>query len=93
MAAFGRTRLIEGFYFLIERVAKQSAPQGRTAYRILCDVFSQQCEGKLDAVLFRKATGGEIIINLSDVDAMLDGHEDAGYQVQLSEPCSAENER
>jgi hypothetical protein len=55
-------------------------------------VFEQQCELKLDKVEVRKAPGGDIVVNPSDPDATLDGHKGSGYQIQLSETCSPDNE-
>jgi hypothetical protein len=40
----------------------------------------------------KKKTGGDVIQNPSDADASYDGHKGPGYQVQISETCSQENE-
>jgi len=37
-------------------------------------------------------TGGNVIQNPSDLDATYDGHKGQGYQVQLSETCSDQND-
>ena len=48
--------------------------------------------GGQEIVEVRKKTGGNIIVNPSDPDATFDGHKGEGYQVQLCETCSDEND-
>jgi hypothetical protein len=43
-------------------------------------------------VTVRAKTGGNCIQNPSDPDATYDGHKGPGYQVQIAETCSPENE-
>ncbi len=43
-------------------------------------------------VVVRKKTGGNIIQNPSDPDATYDGHKGVGFQAQLAETCSPDNE-
>jgi hypothetical protein len=45
-----------------------------------------------ECITVRDKTGGDIICNPSDLDATLDGHKGSGYQVQLSETCSPDND-
>jgi len=87
-----RQQVAEEMHLLVERYAKHPNHDGRSTYQMLCTVFSQQCEVKLDKVTIRKHTGGDIIVNPSDTDATFDGHKGAGYQIQLSETCSDANE-
>jgi hypothetical protein len=87
-----RQQVAEEMHLLVERFAANPAHNGRSTYQMLCTVFSQQCEVKLDKVTIRKHPGGNIIVNPSDPDATLDGHKGSGYQIQLSETCSDANE-
>ena len=59
---------------------------------MLVTVFQEQCEIVNDKIQVRSKTGGNIIQNPSDPDATYDGHKGQGYQVQLVETCSEEND-
>jgi hypothetical protein len=87
-----RQQVAEEMHLLVHQFAKNTNHNGRSTYQILCQVFNEQCEVKSNKVTIRESTGGKIIVNPSDVDATLDGHKGSGYQVQLSETCSEENE-
>ena len=87
-----RQQVAEEMHLLVERFAASLTHNGRSTYQMLCTVFSQQCEVKLDKVTIRKHPGGNIIVNPSDPDATLDGHKGSGYQIHLSETCSDANE-
>lgn len=43
-------------------------------------------------VLVRRKTGGDVMQNPSDPDATYDGHKGSGYQVQITETASPEND-
>ena len=49
-------------------------------------------ETKEKEVKVKGKTGGDVIQNPSDPDATYDAHKGTGYQVQLSETCSEDNE-
>jgi hypothetical protein len=87
-----RQCVAEDMHVLVERFVKDNVHNGRSTYRMMCQVFAQQCEVQLGKVEIRKATGGQIIVNPSDPDATLDGHKGSGYQIQLTETCSQANE-
>jgi hypothetical protein len=87
-----RQQVAEEMCLLVNQFAKNTVHNGRSTYQILCQVFNQQCEIKSTKVTIRESTGGDIIVNPSDVDATLDGHKGSGYQIQLSETCSEENQ-
>jgi len=55
-------------------------------------IFEQQCEVVEGRVVVIPKTGGDVIQNPSDLDASYDGHKGQGYQVQLSETCSDQND-
>lgn len=55
-------------------------------------IFNQQCELLEKKVAIRTNIGGNCIQNPSDLDATYDGHKGAGYQMQISETCSNENQ-
>jgi hypothetical protein len=59
---------------------------------MLVRVFEQQCDVVDEKVVVKKHTGGDIVCNPSDPDATFDGHKGSGYQVQLSETCSPDND-
>ena len=55
-------------------------------------VLHEQCDVQEETVTVKKKTGGDVIQNPSDADASYDGHKGPGYQAQVSETCSPENE-
>ena len=87
-----RLTVAQEMHMLIERFAEHATVGILPCYRMMAVVFGQQCEVKLGKVEVRKAPGGNIVVNPSDPDATLDGHKGSGYQIQLSETCSPDNE-
>lgn len=87
-----RQQVAEDMYFLIERFADEDRFNNRSTFKDLCTVFEQQCEVTEDKVEINDKPGGNVLQNPSDPDATYDGHKGPGYQVQLSETCSEENE-
>jgi len=85
-------QVAEDMNFLIERFIEDDGNNGRSSFKDLCTVFEQQCEVIDDKVGVRGSTGSDVIQNPSDPDATYDGHKGPGYQVQLSESCSEDNE-
>ena len=65
---------------------------GRSTFAMVVRVFKEQCEVIEDAIEIRKHPGGDVIQNPSDPDATRDGKKGPGYQVQLVETCSEEND-
>ena len=77
---------------VIEHFADRGEIKGRTSYTSLVQIFRQQCEVVEGRVVVMTKTGGDVIQNPSDLDATYGGHKGQGYQVQLSETCSSEND-
>ncbi len=65
---------------------------GRSSYKALVTIFSQQCELSDGKVVVKAKTGGDCMQNPSDLDATYDAHKGPGYQVQIAETCSPANE-
>ena len=87
-----RQQVAEDMLWIIERFADRAEINSRTSYTSLVRIFQQQCEVMEGRVVVIPKTGGDVIQNPSDLDATYDGHKGRGYQVQLSETCSAEND-
>lgn len=87
-----RQQVAEDMYGLIARFGDDERFNHRSTFKALCTVFGQQCEVIEDKVEVKAKTGGDVVQNPSDHDATYDGHKGPGYQVQISETCSEENE-
>ncbi len=87
-----RQQVAEDMFALITRFGDDERFNRRSTFKTLCAVFEQQCQIIEEQVEVKKKTGGDIIQNPSDTDATYDGHKGPGYQVQISETCSEENE-
>lgn len=90
--ARSRQQVAEDMLLVVERFADHAGIQGRTSYTSMVRIFQQQCEVVEGRVVVLSKTGGDVIQNPSDLDATYDGHKGQGYQVQLSETCSDEND-
>ena len=55
-------------------------------------IFQQQCVVESGKVTIQAKPGGSCMQNPSDPDATYDGKKGPGYQVQISETCSPDNE-
>jgi hypothetical protein len=77
---------------VIEHFADQPELTNRATYKALSTIFEEQCEVVAGKVTVRAKTGGDCMQNPSDPDATYDGHKGPGYQVQIAETCSSENE-
>ena len=86
-----RQQAAEDLLWIIEHFANCPDVTGRSSYKALVTIFNQQCEveGK---VVVKAKTGGDCVQNPSDPDAGYDAHKGQGYQVQIAETCSPENE-
>ena len=87
-----RQSVAEDMAHLVDLYRCNTTHNSRSTYLMLVKVFEQQCQIAGDRVIVRDKTGGHIVCNPSDPDATLDGHKGSGYQVQLSETCSPDNE-
>lgn len=87
-----RQQAAEDLLWIIEHFADQPSMTSRSTYKVLRTIFDQQCEIVDSKVTIRDKTGGDCIQNPSDLDATYDGHKGPGYQVQIAETCSPEND-
>jgi hypothetical protein len=87
-----RVTVAQEMHSLVEKFANHAVLGSLPSYKMMAVIFEQQCEVKLGKVEVRKAPGGDIVVNPSDPDATLDGHKGSGYQIQLSETYSPDNE-
>ena len=90
--ACSKQQVAEDMLLVVERFADHAQIKGRTSYTSLVQIFQQQCEVVEGRVVVIPKTGGDVIQNPSDLDATYDGHKGQGYQVQLSETCSGQND-
>ena len=87
-----RQQVAEDLQWIIEHFAPCADMTGRSSYKAMVTIFSQQCEVSRGKVVVKAKTGGDCVQNPSDLDASYDGHKGPGYQVQITETCSPENE-
>ncbi len=80
-------------YYIIGRFADNAEVNNRSSYKLLEQVFYQQCDVEEAKVVLKEKTGGNCIQNPSDPGATYDGHKCPGYQVQLAETCNPQNEQ
>ncbi|MGA2930279.1 MAG: transposase [Solirubrobacteraceae bacterium] len=87
-----RQQAAEDLHWIIEHFADHANMTGRSSYKALVTIFGQQCELSQDKVVVKAKTGGDCVQNPSDLDATYDGRKGPGYQTQIAETCSPENE-
>ena len=87
-----RQKAAEDLLCVIEQFAGTPEITGRSSYKALVTIFHQQCEVSDTRVVVKTKTGGDCVQNPSDVDATYDAHKGQGYQVQIAETCSPQNE-
>ena len=87
-----RQQVAEDMHFIVRRFSGHLDHNGKDTYKAVERIFYEQCEVHEDTVVLKKKTGGDVMQNPSDPDATYDGHKGPGYQVQLSETCSEDNE-
>ena len=87
-----RGEVAEEMRLLIERFADEAAVNGRATYKAMVKVFHEQCEVVGDTICVKAHPGNRITQNPSDEDATRDGKKGPGYQAQIAETCSPENE-
>jgi hypothetical protein len=89
-----RQTVAEDLLYIVNLFSDDEAVADRTSFQALCRVLEEQCtvsEDKTD-VAVKPKTGGKVMQNPSDPDATYDGHKGPGYQVQISETCSEDND-
>jgi hypothetical protein len=87
-----RQQAAEDLCWIIEHFADCPDLTGGSTYKALVTIFHQQCEVTDERVVVKAKTGGDRVQNPSDPDATYDAHKGPGYQVQIAETCSPENE-
>jgi Transposase DDE domain len=87
-----RQQAAEDLFWIIEHFADCPDMTARSSYKALVTIFGQQCELSEGKVVVKAKTGGDCVQNPSDPDASYDAHKGQGYQVQITETCSPENE-
>lgn len=87
-----RLQAAEDLLWIIKHFADVEKITNQSTYQVLPTIFSQQCEIVESKVTIREKTGGNCIQNPSDLDATYDGHKGQGYQAQIAETCSSEND-
>ena len=87
-----REEIATDMNFLICTYENNKHINGRTSFKNLVRTFNEQCEIVEDKITVRKKTGGNTLQNPSDPDATFDAHKGPGYQVQVAETCSDEND-
>jgi len=66
--------------------------QGRSTYLAMVKVFGEQCTVVGDKTRVKAHPGNAITQNPSDPGATRDGHKGPGYQAQIAETCSPQND-
>ncbi|MCK4276362.1 MAG: transposase, partial [Phycisphaerae bacterium] len=89
-----RQAVAEDLLFLVNRFSEDQAVANRTSYQAMRRVLEEQCTVSEDNtdVSVKPKTGGKVMQNPSDPDATYDGHKGPGYQVQIAETCSEDND-
>ena len=87
-----RQQVAEDLYGLIRHFADRPEHTGRSTYKTMERIFSEQCQVEQEMVTVKDKTGGSVMQNPSDPDATYDGHKGPGYQVQIAETCHPDNE-
>ena len=87
-----RQQVAEDMYELIRRFADHPEHAQRPTYKMLEQVFYEQCVVTEEQVTLTSKTGGNVVQNPSDPEATYDGHKGSGYQVQIAETCHPDNE-
>ena len=89
-----RQTVAEDLLFVVNRFGDDKAVTNRASYQAMRRVLQEQCtisEGKTEVAVKAK-TGGNVMQNPSDPDATYDGHKGPGYQAQIAETCSEDND-
>ena len=87
-----RQQVAEDMHFIIRHFGSNAEHNSKDTYKAVERIFYEQCEVHEDKVSIKQKTGGNVMQNPSDADATYDGHKGSGYQVQLSETCSDDND-
>ncbi len=87
-----RQQVAEDMFALVRRFEDDEKHNSRTSYTRMRQVFYEQCEVQEDKTIVKEKAGGRVMQNPSDPDATYDGKKGSGYQVQIVETCSEQND-
>jgi hypothetical protein len=87
-----RQQAAQDLDMVIQRFAPCPDLTKRTSYKALVTIFDQQCQVVAGQVTVQDKPGGNRMQNPSDPEATYDAHKGPGYQVQIAETCSPDNE-
>jgi len=89
-----RQAVAEDLLFAVNRFADEPDVVHHSSYQAMCRILHEQCTVSEDKtqVQVRPKTGGQVMQNPSDPDATYDGHKGPGYQTQVAETCSPDND-
>jgi hypothetical protein len=77
---------------LIVKFEDNATISKRTTFKAIQQIFNEQCEVEEEKIVIKNGVGGDVVQNSSDMEATFSGHKGSGYQVQLTETCSENNE-
>ncbi len=87
-----RQQVAEDMYALMARFEADDRHNERSTYKAMVWIFHEQCEVDEAKVSIKDKAGGRVIQNPSDPGATFDGKKGSGYQAQVVETCSEEND-
>lgn len=87
-----RQQAAEDLHMVIQRFASCADLTKRTTYKAMVTIFDQQCQVVAGDVTVQDKPGGDRMQNPSDPEATYDAHKGPGYQVQITETCSPDND-
>jgi len=87
-----RQDVAEDLFFLVDRFSDNADITNRDTYKAMAQILEEQCDIDCGKVTIKSKTGGDVMQNPSDKDATYDGHKGPGYQTQICETCSPDNE-
>lgn len=87
-----RQTVAQDMHALVRRFEDDPGHNTRTSYKHLRRMFEEQCTVVEERVEVREKCGGNVMQNPSDPDATYDGKKGPGYQVQIAQTCSPDNE-
>jgi hypothetical protein len=70
-----RQQVAEDLQWIIDHFANCADMTGRSSYKVMVTIFSQQCEVSEGKVVVKAKTGGDCVQNPSDFDASYDGRD------------------
>jgi hypothetical protein len=87
-----RQQVADDMYLVLTFYDGEEAITNKDTYKQLLRVFEEHCEVIEDAVTVRPKSDPRALQSLSDLDATYDGHKGRGYQAQVCQTCSEQNE-